>query len=186
MAVQGYSRAFDVVIELVRKPPAPPINEALILDLYVELFRPSVDAGTLSEQDLRGWRTIAVGLAGGWRHSPPSHAKLSSLIHGMSDFAAKSDLRPLTRAVLTHLEFVTIHPFIDGNGRLGRLLMYYALLGAGYPWVTIRSDDRHPYFRALERAQVDGDVETLGTFLAVRISQAANEASRPPTAGRRR
>lgn len=177
MAVQGYSRAFDMVIDLVRKPPAPPIDEALILDLYVELFRPSVDAEIVTEQDLRGWRTINVGLAGGWRHSPPAHGKVASLIRGMSEFSAKVDLSPLTRAILIHLEFVTIHPFIDGNGRLGRLLMNFALLEAGYPWVTIRSDEKQPYFQALERAQVDGEVETLGQFLAVHISQAAKSAS---------
>ncbi len=187
MAVQGYSRAFDMVIDLVRTSPVPAIDERLILDLYVELFRPSVDAGTVSEADLRSWRTIPVGLAGGWRHAPPAHGKVSSLIRGLCEFAARSDIRPLTRAVLTHLEFVTIHPFLDGNGRLGRLLMNYALLEAGYPWVTIRSDEKHPYFQALERAQVDGEVEPLGVFLASHIRQAADAAtSKAPKAGRRR
>lgn len=186
MAVQGYSRAFDMVIDLVRARPATAIDQGLILDLYVELFRPSVDAGTVTEADLRGWRTINVGLAGGWRHSPPAHGKVPSLIRGMSEFAARPDLRPLTRAVLTHLEFVTIHPFLDGNGRLGRLLMNYALLEAGYPWVTIRSDEKHPYFQALERAQVDGEIETLGEFLAVHIRQAANTAKSSASGARRR
>ena len=51
MAVKGYSRAFDLVIDLVRTPPAPSINEALILDLYVELFRPSVDEGIVTEDE---------------------------------------------------------------------------------------------------------------------------------------
>nr|WP_309672294.1 Fic family protein [Gemmatimonas sp.] len=57
--------------------------------------------------------------------------------------------RGISRAVLTHVEFVTVHPFLDGNGRLGRLLMNYALLDAGYPWVTIRSDENRPCFQAL-------------------------------------
>ncbi len=130
----------------MRTPTAPSIDETLILDLYVELFRPSVDAGIVTEGDLRGWRTINVGLAGGWRHSPPAHGKIPSLIAGLVEFAATTELRPLTRAVLTHLEFVTIHPFLDGNGRLGRLLMNYALLSPGYPWMAIRSDEKQPYF----------------------------------------
>ena len=186
-AVQGYSRAFDMVIDRVRTTPAPPIDETLILDLYVELFRPSVDAGIVTEDELRGWRTINVGLAGGWRHAPPAHGKVPSLIGGLREFAATSGLRPLTRAVLAHLEFVTIHPFLDGNGRLARLLMNYVLLNSGYPWVTIRSDEKHPYFQALERAQVDEEIETLGEFLAVHIRQAANAAkTSAPVAGRRR
>ena len=53
MAVQGYSRAFDLVIDRVRTPTAPSIDETLILDLYVELSRPSVDAGIVTEVDLR-------------------------------------------------------------------------------------------------------------------------------------
>lgn len=178
MAVQGYSRAFDLIINLVRTPPAPSINEALILDLYVALFRPSVDAGIVTENKLRGWRTTNVGLAGGWRHSPPAHGKIPSLIGGLREFAAKSNFQPLTRAVLTHLEFVTIHPFLDGNGRLGRLLMNFALIEAGYPWVTIRSDEKQPYFHALERAQVDGEIETLGEFLAVHIKQSVDTMKR--------
>ncbi|MDQ2668849.1 MAG: Fic family protein [Gemmatimonadota bacterium] len=186
MAVQGYSRAFDTVIDLVRTRPRPAINEGLILDLYVELFRPSVDAGIVSEADLRGWRTINVGLAGGWRHSPPAPGKISSLVRELSEFATRPDVRPLTRAVLSHLEFVTIHPFLDGNGRLARLLMNYALLGAGYPWVTIRADEKHPYFQALERAQVDGEVEPLGEFLAVHIRRAASTAERGGAAATRR
>ena len=74
-----------------------------------------------------------------------------------------------------HLEFVTIHPFMDGNGRLGRLLMNYALLAAGLPWVTIRSDERIPFFRAIERAQVDGDAKPFIQFVWHLIRQAVQE-----------
>ena len=172
MAVQGYSRAFDLVIERARQSGSRAMDEALMLDLYSALFRPSVDARIVSEADLRGWRTINVGLAGGWRHVPPSPLKLVSLVHELSEYLAQPGLRPLTRAVLAHVEFVTIHPFIDGNGRLARLLMNYALLTSGYPWITIRSDERFPYFQALERAQVDGDVKPIGQFLASHIAQA--------------
>jgi len=48
---------------------------------------------------------------------------------------------------------------------------------AGYPWVTIRSDEKHPYFSALERAQVDADVQPLGDFLALHIAQAVSAAT---------
>ncbi len=174
MAVQGYSRAFDLVIDRVRDGRPLPIGEDLILDLFAALFRPSVDAGIVTEQDLRGWRTINVGLAGGWRHVPPNYGKVPDLIQGVSEYLARPDLEPLTRAVLAHLELVTIHPFVDGNGRVARLLMNYTLLAAGYPWVTIRTDERLPYFRALEIAQVGEDVRPLGEFLSVHIAQAVS------------
>lgn len=156
MAVQGYTLAYNLVVERARGKD--PIDTALILDLYEALFRPSVDAGITDTAALRGWRTASVGLRG-WRYVPPNPKKIPDLIGGLERFAAQGDLDPIARALFVHLEFVTIHPFMDGNGRLGRLLMNYALLAAGLPWVTIRNDERVPFFKAIEQAQVD-DVAT--------------------------
>jgi Fic family protein len=187
MAVQGYSHAFDRVLTLAQESPRRPVDAALILELYAALFRPSVDAGLVSIDDLRGWRTGPVGLAGGWRHVPPNAKKIPDLIAGLADFLSDDRSSVLTHTVLAHLEFVTIHPFLDGNGRLGRLLMNYVLLGAGYPWVTIRSDERTPYFSALERAQVEEDVTELAHFLAHHMVAAVDEVRpRVPSTRRRR
>ena len=76
------------------------------------------------------------------------------------------------------MEFVTIHPFMDGNGRLARLLMNYVLLSAGLPWVTIRSDERVPFFRAIESAQVDGDAIPFIQFVWHLIQQSATDLQR--------
>jgi hypothetical protein len=154
MAIQGYSAAFNEV--LVRAQRKASVDTDLILDLYEALFRPSVDAGITDSAALRGWRNSSVGLRG-WRHVPPNPKKIPDLIGGLERFADRKDLSPIARALLVHLEFVTIHPFLDGNGRLGRLLMNQVLLGAGLPWVTIRSDERLPFFKAIEQAQVDGN-----------------------------
>jgi hypothetical protein len=186
MAVQGYSRAFDRVLEWVQESPPPAIDAALILDLYSSLFQPSVDAGIVSPGDLRGWRTSPVGLAGGWRHVPPNAKKVPDLIEGLRQWLADDRSSAVTRAIITHLEFVTIHPFLDGNGRVARLLMNYILLGAGYPWVTIRSDERTPYFRALERAQVDEDVTELAHFLAHHVATTVPDGTLPEDSARRR
>ena len=172
MAVQGYTGAYAEVLKRVRRKE--PIDTALILDLYEALFRPAIDAGVTAAPALRGWRTASVGLRG-WRYVPPNPKKIPDLIGGFERFAAREDLAPVTRAVLVHLEFVTIHPFMDGNGRLGRLLMNYALLSAGLPWVTIRSDERVPYFRAIESAQVDDDAVVFVEFVWHLIRQAVAE-----------
>ena len=60
---------------------------------------------------------------------------------------------PIIRAAQAHYEFVTIHPFIDGNGRTARLLMNLILLQSGYPPVIIRIANRAEYILALETAQ---------------------------------
>jgi Fic family protein len=162
MAIQGYTIAFGEV--LLRAQKHALVDTDLILDLYEALFRPSVDAGITDSAALRGWRNSSVSLRG-WRYVPPNPKKIRDLIGGLERFAARKDLSPIARALLVHLEFVTIHPFLDGNGRLGRLLMNQVLLSAGLPWVTIRSDERMPFFKAIEQAQVDGDATTFIRFV---------------------
>jgi len=56
-------------------------------------------------------------------------------------------------SALTHLKFVTIHPFGDGNGRISRLVMNYVLNRLGYPMLDIDYSDRRTYYNALERSQ---------------------------------
>jgi Fic family protein len=162
MAIQGYSIAFNEVLARARRKA--PVDADLILDLYEVLFRPSVDVGITDPASLRAWRSSSVGLRG-WRYVPPNPKKIVDLIHGLERFSARPGLPPVTRALLVHLEFVTIHPFLDGNGRLGRLLMNHVLLSTGHPWVTIPSDERLPFFRAIEQAQVDGDASAFVRFV---------------------
>jgi Fic family protein len=186
MAVQGYSIASNEV--LLRARRKAPVDADLILDLYESLFRPSVDAGITHSAALRGWRTSSAGLRG-WRYIPPNAKKIPDLVGGLERFAARPDLSPVARAMLVHLEFVTVHPFMDGNGRLGRLLMNHVLLSAGRPWVTIRSDERVPFFRAMEQAQVDGDTNAFIRFLWHLIRESAlqldEKRARTRTARRR-
>ena len=178
MAVQGYTVAYNEVLARARRKA--PIDTDLILDLYEALFRPSVDAGITDSAALRGWRTSSVGLRG-WRYVPPNPKKIPDLIGGLERFASHENLDPVMRALLVHLEFVTIHPFMDGNGRLGRLLMNYALLSAGLPWVTIRSDERLPFFKAIEQAQLDDHTEPFVEFLwqLIRHSVTSLQRRRP-------
>ena len=172
MAVKGYAYAFDRVLEL--SATKAPVDGNMILDLYQELFRPSVDAGFVEASQLRGWRTWNVSLRG-YRYVPPNHLKLRDLLAGLDVFAATTPARPVARAMLVHLEFVTVHPFGDGNGRLGRLLMNLELLRAGLPWVTVRADERQPFFVAIQRAQVEDDVTEFAHMMEHLMQQAAKD-----------
>ena len=174
MAIQGYSVAFTEVLARAQRKVA--VDTDLILDLYEALFRPSVDTGITDSAALRGWRNSSVSLRG-WRYVPPNPKKIRDLIGGLERFAVRKDLSPIARALLVHLEFVTIHPFMDGNGRLGRLLMNQVLLSAGLPWVTIRSDERVPFFKGVEQAQVDEDATSFIRFVWHLIQQSATELS---------
>lgn len=80
----------------------------------------------------------------------------------------------LIRAALVHLDFVAIHPFPDGSGRIARLLMDICLVAAGFPWITIRSEDRAQYFAALEAATVDEDPIPVAGFIAGYLMEAVD------------
>ena len=78
----------------------------------------------------------------------------------MSEFIqwlnTSSELHPIELAAEAHYRLVTIHPFVDGNGRTARLLMNMILLMHGYPAAIIRKRDRLSYIAALEEAQLGG------------------------------
>jgi Fic family protein len=70
------------------------------------------------------------------------------------------------RAVLGHFVFVFIHPYMDGNGRMGRFLMNVMLASGGYPWTVIPVEQRDEYMQALEQASTKQDIEPFAIFLA--------------------
>lgn len=65
-----------------------------------------------------------------------------------------------------HLIFVYIHPYMDGNGRMGRFLMNTMMVAAGYHWRVIPLSERKTYMAALEKASVDEDIGPFAAFLA--------------------
>jgi Fic family protein len=78
----------------------------------------------------------------------------------------REEVNPAVRVVLGHFFFVYIHPYMDGNGRIGRFLMNLMMAAGGYPWIVIRVGDRSRYMTALERASVGTDIAPFTDFLA--------------------
>jgi Fic family protein len=70
------------------------------------------------------------------------------------------------RVVLGHFIFVYVHPYMDGNGRMGRFLMNVMLASGGYPWTIIPVDRRNDYMRALESASVKQEIKPFAAFVA--------------------
>ena len=69
------------------------------------------------------------------------------------------------RVALSHFVFVYIHPYMDGNGRMGRFLMNVMLATGGYPWTVVPLDRRDAYVAALEDASVGQNIIPFAQFL---------------------
>ena len=81
------------------------------------------------------------------------------------------------RVVLGHFMFVYIHPYMDGNGRIGRFLMNLMLASGGYPWTIVPLERRADYMAALESASVGGDIKPFAKFLAELVNGNARDAT---------
>ena len=167
LAILGYGISFDNLMARVEVDRATVrLTSDLALDLYVDLFTPSVESGIVASEDLRGWRNRPVFI-----HDtlfvPPRPEKVQQMVSLLFEELDTIDpARGVLRAILVHLWFVWIHPFPDGNGRVARFLMNAALLGGGFPWLTIPVEQRRAYFEALKEAQLENDYRAFGRFIA--------------------
>ena len=100
---------------------------------------------------------------------PPSAVEvpgyLEDFLKWLNSLEDTRDLHAIELAAIAHYKFVCIHPFIDGNGRTGRLLMNLILMRSGFPPVIIKKSDRLIYYAHLDQAN-DGDVRPLIRFIA--------------------
>jgi len=73
---------------------------------------------------------------------------------------------PAVRIVLGHFVFVYIHPYVDGNGRIGRFLMNAMLASGGFPWTVVPLAQRDRYMNALEIASTQQDILPFAAFIS--------------------
>jgi hypothetical protein len=181
LAARGYWQASQAVRKSVRKvlrgenPGA--VVDADHGDWYRELFAPSVTAGIIRAADLAGYRSDQVYIRGS-RHVPPRHEAVRDLMPAFFDLLREEE-KPPVRVVLGHFVFVYIHPYMDGNGRMGRFLMNVMLAASGYPWTVLPVEERNEYMAALEAASVEQNIQPFAAFLA-RLVQARLKGVSPP------
>ncbi|MGF1483482.1 MAG: Fic family protein [Opitutales bacterium] len=89
----------------------------------------------------------------------------------MKDVTTSRRVHPVELAAEAHYELVTIHTFVDGNGRTARLLMNLILMQNGYPPALIRKRDRLRYIKSLEQAQLGGSKEDYFKIIAEAVSR---------------
>lgn len=168
LAARGYWQAFQAVQDSVRKVLEGQIAGSVADEdhrvWYRELFAPSVTAGLLRPADLAGYRTDQVYIRRSM-HVPPNRDAVRDLMPAFFELL-RDETEPSVRTVLGHFVFVYIHPYMDGNGRIGRFLMNVMLASGGYPWTVVPVGERNAYMAALENASVDQDIAPFADFLA--------------------
>lgn len=159
--------AFCYVEELTQtnaKLDAHKIND---IHYLVLIYRP---------QDKGIDRKIPVRIAGAITEPAHPHeieTKLKTLLHINEE--RKKTMHPIERIALFHLEFEGIHPFIDGNGRTGRLLLNLELIQSHYPTIDVKFTDRKRYYDAFDAYYDDGKadamIELITGYIDERLSQ---------------
>jgi fido (protein-threonine AMPylation protein) len=184
MAARGYYQAFNQVKESIEKIllGANPGFQAQRDHgrWFRELFDPSVAAGLLQPTDLAGYRNHQVYI-GNSKHVPINIDAMRDAMPVLFELLTQ-ETEACVRAVLGHFIFVYIHPYMDGNGRMGRFLMNVMLASGGYPWTIIPVESRTSYMKALEQASVEQDITAFAAFIAefVRESMNGNELAKLP------
>jgi hypothetical protein len=173
LAARGYFLAFNEVKEsiklILQKANSGDVVRKNHHDWYAAMFNPAVLTGILQRHQLAGYRAGPVFIRNSLHTPLPREALLDSM-EALFDLL-ENETEASVRAVLGHHIFVFIHPYFDGNGRIGRFLMNALLASGGYPWTIIRVSERKRYMSALEKASVDGDIKPLTKFLAGEMAQ---------------
>jgi Fic family protein len=149
--VRNHKKAFDFLLRYEED-----INKDFICHLHLLTMTEAHKPGL--EEEMGRYRTMSVRITGvEWRPPPPEEVpkEMKELLTWYSKNKLK--LHPVILADHFHIVFETIHPFVDGNGRVGRLLMNFILHKNGYPMVNILNDRRFEYYDALRAGHLDGN-----------------------------
>ncbi len=168
LAARGYWLSYQAVRKSISKVLCGDDPGRVVDDdhriWYREMFGPSVTAGILKPADLAGYRNDRVHIRRSM-HVPPSCEAVRDAMPAFFDLL-REETEPSVRVVLGHFIFVYIHPYMDGNGRMGRFLMNVMLAGGGYPWTVVPLEQRDTYMSALENASVGQNIAPFTDFLA--------------------
>jgi fic family protein len=156
MEAVGHKEAFDFVSELVKDNV--PISEGIIKQIHCLVLADK-------REDRGVYRRVPVRIMGA-QHEPVQpyliEPKMEQLLY---DFAASTE-HIVTKLARFHIEFEDIHPFIDGNGRTGRLLVNLELMKSGFPPIDIKFTDRIAYYNAFDEYHVKHNLSVMESLFA--------------------
>lgn len=171
LATKGYFEAFKAVVLSIRRvlngvPPGKVLEEDL-QKWYRELFAPSLKANLIPPERIVGYRNSPVYITNS-RHVPPPRIAILDCMETFFELL-KNEPSASVRAVLGHFIFVFIHPYFDGNGRIGRFILNLMLISGGFNWTIIRVEKRTVYMNALEEASTKENIIPFAEFIKSEI-----------------
>ncbi len=184
--VTNYLRAFRRVRAELHKPRGLPISVRLLRDAHRLLLDGVRGAGTQPGELRRSQNWIGGSRPGKAAFVPPPPEKVPALLADLERFIHDKapTLPSLVRVALVHAQFETIHPFLDGNGRIGRLLIAALLEDWGLlpePLLYLSGylkQHQAEYYRRLSNVRTEGDWEGWLGFFLEGVQSAAGEAER--------
>jgi len=184
--VTNYLHAFRWTQEQLRDPKGLPISVRLLCKAHGRLLDGARGSGKQPGELRRSQNWIGGTRPGNAVFVPPPPEMITSLLTDMERFIhdAATDLPPLVKVALIHAQFETIHPFLDGNGRIGRLLIailfeHWGLLSEPLMYLSgYLKQHQAEYYRRLSAIRTDGDWESWITFFLEGVATAANDSEK--------
>lgn len=159
-----------------------PLSLRLIREIHGILLSGTRGAKKLPGEFRRSQNWIGGTRPGNAIFVPPSVDKLNQCLSNLEKFLHNNNLPALVKAGLAHVQFETIHPFLDGNGRVGRLLIVLLLCNSGLLYEPILylslylKQNRHIYYKLLQEVRMRGNWETWLEFFLEGIHKSAEQA----------
>ena len=161
MEAVGHKEAIEYVSELVKENV--PISESVIKQIHYLVLADK-------KEDRGAYRRVPVKIMGAQHQPVQPYLIIPKMEELLWDYSENKE-HIVTKLARFHIEFEGIHPFIDGNGRTGRLLVNLELMKAGYPPINIKFTDRISYYNAFDEYYVKHNLSAMENLFAKYINE---------------
>ena len=157
LEVIGHKDAFNYLADLVKEKE--PLSENLIKQIHTLVLADK-------PEDRGIYRRVAVKIIGAKHFTENPLLIADKMEELIKEFNADKNTNIIRKLALFHIKFEAIHPFIDGNGRTGRLLVNFELMKKGYPPIDIKYADRKAYYDAFDAYHEKHDLSQMENLFA--------------------